>query len=251
MHLDLRAGHPLAIVFRYRPPGAAFLERAALRVVAQHGAAGTALVRNVCPFPVWMKSELPGVGLVLQSEKCRIVRGESPLRGIDAVDKNFVQSGVGCNKEAIVGREVDGMAVHFDPRTSWRHTGAFTGMLVEGRGLSERAVLMHGNRDRAAARPVRRGRHRTRLIETEMTRHHSLGRGPVQLLQLSGLRVDREGGHVAGGGFAVAGSELVHSVEEAARGVNCKVATFHRKTECSTPRQSKIDGEYRCQNIHY
>src|SRR5215831_16349157 len=118
MHLDLRAGHPLAIVLRHRPLGAPFLERAALRVVAQHGAAGTALVRDVCPFPVWMKSELPGVGLVLQPEKWRVVGGESPLRGIDAVDKNLIQSGVGCNEEAIVRRKVDGMAVHFGRRAS-------------------------------------------------------------------------------------------------------------------------------------
>src|SRR6185369_14014048 len=108
--------------------------------------------------------------------------------------------------------------------TSWRHTGAFTGMLVEGRDLSERAVLTHGNRYRAAAGPVRRGRHRTRLIEIEMARHHSLGGAPVQLLQLSGLRVDGEGGHVAGGGFTIVSSELVHGVEEAARGMNSKVA---------------------------
>src|SRR4051794_39557478 len=118
MYLDLRAGHPLAIALRDGPRGRAFLEDAASCVVAQDGAAGTALVRNVCPFPVRMKSELPGVGLVLQSEKWRIVRRESPLRGIDAVDENFVQSGVGCNEEAIVLREVDGVAVHFDLRTS-------------------------------------------------------------------------------------------------------------------------------------
>src|SRR5262245_57407349 len=103
-----------------------------------------------------MKPELPGVGLVLQSEKRRIVRGESPLRGIDAVDEDLIQSGVGGDEEAIVRREVDGVAVHFGPRTSWRHTGAFTGVLVEARGLPERAVLTHGNRYRAAARPVRR-----------------------------------------------------------------------------------------------
>src|SRR5204862_8057462 len=103
-----------------------------------------------------------------------------------------------------------------NPRTSWRHTGAFTGMLVEGRGLSERAVLTHGNRYHAAARPVRRGRYRTRLIEIEMARHQSLGGAAVQLFQLSRLRVDEEGGHVAGRGFAIVGSELGHSVEEAA-----------------------------------
>ena len=57
-----------------------------------------------------------------------------------------------------------------------------------------------------------------------MARHHSLGGAAVQLFQLSGLRVDEEGGHVAGRGFAIVGSELVHSVEEAARGMNCKVA---------------------------
>src|SRR5262249_153406 len=174
MHLDLRAGHPLPIALRHRPPGGAFLEGAAPRVVAQHGAAGTALVCDVCPFPVWMKSELSGVGLVLQSEKSRIVRRESPLRGIDTVDEDFVQSGVGCNEKAIVWREVDGVAVHFDPRTSRRRTRAFTGMLVEGRGLSERAVLTYGNRYRAAARPVCRGRHGARLIEIEMARHHPL-----------------------------------------------------------------------------
>src|SRR2546421_9525066 len=129
MYLDLRAGHPLAIALRRRPPRRAFVEGATPRIVAQHRASGTALVRDVCPFPVWMKSELPGVGLVFQSEKWRIVCGESPLRGINTVDKDFVQPGVGCNEKTIVWREVDGVAVHFDRRTSWRHTGAFTGML--------------------------------------------------------------------------------------------------------------------------
>src|SRR4051794_36105185 len=180
MHFDLRTGHPLPIALRHRTPGGAFLEGAAPCVVAQHSAAGTALVRDVCPLPVWMKSELPGVGLMLQCEKWRIMRRESPLRGIDTMDEDFVQSGVGCNKEAIVWREVDGVAVHFDRRTSRRHTGAFTGMLVQGRGLSERAVLTHGNRYRAAARPVRCGHHATRLIEIEMARHHSLGGAAVQ-----------------------------------------------------------------------
>src|SRR5262249_19807496 len=101
MRLDLRAGHPLPIALRHCPAGRAFLEDAAPRVVAQHSAAGTALVRDVCPFPVWMKSELPGVGLLVQSEKWRIVWGESSLGGIDAVDEDLVQFGVGCNKEAI------------------------------------------------------------------------------------------------------------------------------------------------------
>src|SRR6185369_17958701 len=101
------AGHPLAIALRHRPPGGAFLEGASPRVVAQHGAAGTALVRNVCPFPVWMKSELPGVGLVLQSEKGRIVRDKGPFRGIDTVYEHLVQPGVGCNEKAIVRCEVD------------------------------------------------------------------------------------------------------------------------------------------------
>src|SRR5207248_3380910 len=218
------AGRPRAVGLRRGSPGGSVLEGAAPRVVAQHGAAGTALVCDVCPFPVWMKSELPGVGLALQSEKGRIVRDESPMRGIDTVDEDFVQPGVGCNEKAIVWREVDGVAVHFDARTSWRHTGAFTGVLVEGRDLSERAVLTHGNRYHAAARPVRRGRHRTRLIEIEMARHHSLGGTAVQLFQLSGLRVDGESGHVTGRGFAIVGSELVHSVEKAARGMNCKIA---------------------------
>src|SRR5262249_9519854 len=130
MRLDLRAGHPLPIALRHGPAGGAFLEDAAPRVVAEHGAAGTALVRDVCPFPVWMKSELPGVGLMLQSEKWRIVRGESPLRGIDTVDEDFVQSSVGCNEKAIVWREIDRVAVHFDRRTSRRRARAFTGMLV-------------------------------------------------------------------------------------------------------------------------
>src|SRR5687768_2912168 len=97
-------------------------------------------------------------------------------------------------------------------------------MLVEGRDLSERAVLTHGNRYCATARPVRHGHHRPRLIQVEMARHHSLGGSPVQLLQLSGLCVDGEGGYVARSGFGVVVSEFVHSVEEAARGMNCKVA---------------------------
>src|SRR5690242_18848106 len=45
-----------------------------------------------------------------------------------------------------------------------------------------------------------------------MARHHSLGGAAVQLFQLSTLRVDGEGGHVAGRGFAILGSELVHRV---------------------------------------
>src|SRR5690242_16153909 len=134
-----------------------------------------------------MKSELPGVGLVLQSEKWRILRGESPFRDIDTVDEDLVQPGVGCNEKAIVWCEVDGMAVHFDRRTSWRHTGAFSGMLVEGRDLTERAVLPHGNRYHATARPVRSGHHRPCLIQIEMARHHALGGTAVQLFQLSGL----------------------------------------------------------------
>src|SRR3712207_3907943 len=97
-------------------------------------------------------------------------------------------------------------------------------MLIKSRNLSERAVLTDGNRYCAAARPVRYSHHGTRLIEIEMTRHHSLGGCPVQLLQLSRRRLDRERSYVAGGSFAVIGSEFVHSVEEAARGMNCKVA---------------------------
>src|SRR5579863_4155333 len=106
-----------------------------------------------------MKSELPGVGLVLQSEKMGLMRIESRVCRIDAMNENFVQSGVGGDEEAIVVREVDGVAVHFDLRTSWRHTGAFTGMLVEAYDLSERAVLAHGDRHCAAARPIRHGNH--------------------------------------------------------------------------------------------
>src|SRR5262249_52461511 len=153
-HFDLRAGHRLPIAIRHRPPGGAFLEGASPRIIAQHGAAGTALVRDVCQFAVWMKSELSGVRLVLQSEKWRIVCGERPLRGIDPVDEDLVQSGVRSNEKAIVRREIYGVAVHFDRRASRLHTRAFTGMLVDARGLSERAVLTHGNRYRAAARPV-------------------------------------------------------------------------------------------------
>src|SRR5262249_34558335 len=154
------------------------------------------------------------------SEKWRIVRGESPLRGVDPMDEDFVQSGVGCNEKAIVWREVDGVAVYFNRRTSWRHTRAFTGMLVQGRRLSERAVVTHGTRYRAAARPVRCGNHGARLIEIEMARHHAPGGTAVQLLQLSGLPVDGEGSDVSGSGFAIVGSQLVHRVEEAARGIN-------------------------------
>src|SRR6187549_964775 len=97
-------------------------------------------------------------------------------------------------------------------------------MLVEGRGLSKRAVLTHGNGYGAGARPVRHGHHRTRLIQIEMARHDTLGGGPVQLLQLSGLCVDRERGYGAGGSFAIVVSELVHSVEEALRRMNGEIA---------------------------
>ena len=91
-----------------------------------------------------MKSELPRVGLVLQSEELRIMRIESSLRRVDAVNENFVQSGVRCDKKAIVMREVDRVAVHFGRRTSRRHTRAFPGMLVKARDLSEPASLPTG-----------------------------------------------------------------------------------------------------------
>src|SRR5690554_3121744 len=79
---------------------------------------------------------------------------------------------VGDNEEAIVRREVDGVAVHFDRPASGRRTGAFPGMLEEARGLSQHAVLTHGDRYRAPARPVGHGHHRTGLIDIEMARHH-------------------------------------------------------------------------------
>src|SRR5262245_46715720 len=97
-------------------------------------------------------------------------------------------------------------------------------MLVETCCLPERAVLAHGNRYRAAARPVRRGRHRTCFIEIEMTWHHTLGGGPVQFLQLTGFAIDGKSGHVAGGGFAVVSAQLVYGVEKASPWMHGEVA---------------------------
>src|SRR5262249_43071524 len=104
--------------------------------IAQEGAAGSALVCDVCPLSVWMKAELPGVGLVLEPEIWRILRRESPLRRIDAVDEDFVQDGIGGDEEAIFRRDVDGVAMRFDLGASLRHTGALAGILVAGGGFA-------------------------------------------------------------------------------------------------------------------
>src|SRR4051812_47776224 len=92
-------------VSRHRCGHGSFFQYTEGRVELQHRASpGSDLVRDVRPFYVRMKRQMPRVSRFLQAKERRIVRHKSGVRHVKAVHVNLVEPGIAREKETVVGR---------------------------------------------------------------------------------------------------------------------------------------------------
>jgi len=98
-----------------------------------------------------MEGEVPRPRAGLDRGERGIVGCEGALGGVEPVDHQLVQTRVGDDGEAVVGRDVDGVRVRLALPL---RVDARTGVLHKRRGLAEPAVAVNGAHRDAAARVV-------------------------------------------------------------------------------------------------
>ena len=144
--------------------------------------------------------------------KCRVVRRERALGGIETVDQDFVEAEIRDVGKAIGRIHVDVvrvrllLAVGIDARSRVLH---------ERRGCLQPAVAIH-RQDFDAATPVVRHQHGAAgAIDRQVRRSAAAGRLLVQQRQLSALMIDGKGAHRPAG-LALEMVNLVDGIEEIA-----------------------------------
>src|SRR5207253_7352464 len=95
-------------------------------------------VYHVRELAVGMKGQVARPGAVLKLGELWIVGGERSFRSVEAVDKEFVQSEIIHQREAVVGGQVDGVGVR---SVLALQICAVTSVLHKGRRFAKSAIF--------------------------------------------------------------------------------------------------------------